>query len=91
MIPVLQLWRASQKWLKALETRDRVVLLLVFNMDVIQTSSVKIPNSVIVSGVTDTETDEELHDFLKKFGSIQRVIPVDSTEQDLGKGHYSQN
>lgn len=54
-------------------------------MDIIQTSSVKIPNSVIVSGVTGTETDEELHDFLKQFGSIQRVIPVDFTEQESGK------
>lgn len=49
-------------------------------MDVIQTSSVKIPNSVIVSGIADTETDEELYDFLKQYGSIQRVIPVDFAE-----------
>lgn len=41
----------------------------------------KIPNSVIVSGVAGTETDEELHDFLKQYGSIQRVIPVDLAEQ----------
>ncbi|KAK9980554.1 hypothetical protein ABG768_000152 [Culter alburnus] len=49
-------------------------------MDVIQTSSVKIPNSAIVSGIADTETDEELYDFLKQYGSIQRVIPVDFAE-----------
>lgn len=54
-------------------------------MDIIQTSSVKIPNSVIVSGLTGTETDEELYDFLKQYGSIQRVIPVDFTEQEPGK------
>lgn len=46
-------------------------------MDVIQASSVKIPNSVIVSGIAGTETDEELYDFLKQYGSIQRAIPVD--------------
>lgn len=49
-------------------------------MDVIQTSSVKIPNSVIVSGIAGTETDEELYDFLKQYGPIQRGIPVDSAE-----------
>lgn len=49
-------------------------------MDVIQTSRVKIPNSVIVSGIAGTETDEELYDFLKQYGPIQRGIPVDSAE-----------
>ncbi|XP_036004458.1 zinc finger CCHC domain-containing protein 12-like [Fundulus heteroclitus] len=54
-------------------------------MDVVQTSSVKIPNSVIVSGMTNTETDDELYDFLKQHGSIQRVIPVDLTEPESAK------
>jgi len=54
-------------------------------MDVIQTSRVKIPNSVIVSGIAGTETDEELFDFLKQYGSIQRVIPVDSAEPAVDK------
>lgn len=54
-------------------------------MDVIQTSSVKIPNSVIVSGIAGTEADEELYDFLKQYGSIQRVIPVELAEQASGK------
>ncbi len=43
-------------------------------------SSVKIPNSVIVSGIAGTETDEELYDFLKEYGPIQRGIPVDFAE-----------
>lgn len=54
-------------------------------MDVIQTSRVKIPNSVIVSGIAGTETDEELFDFLKQYGSIQRTIPVDLAEPASGK------
>ena len=54
-------------------------------MDVTQTSSVKIPNSVIVSGIPGTETDEELFDFLKQDGSIQRTIPVDFAEPASGK------
>lgn len=54
-------------------------------MDVIQTSGVKIPNSLVVSGLTDTEADEELYDFLKQYDSIQRKIPVDlpQSESDL--------
>lgn len=54
-------------------------------MDVIQTNSVKIPNSVIVSGIAGAETDEELYDFLKQYGSIQRIIPVDVTDPASGK------
>ncbi|XP_032413881.1 uncharacterized protein LOC116719196 [Xiphophorus hellerii] len=54
-------------------------------MDIVQTSNVKIPNSVIVSGMTNTETDDELSDFLGQYGSIQRVIPVDLTEPDSPK------
>ncbi|KAK0152792.1 hypothetical protein N1851_005665 [Merluccius polli] len=54
-------------------------------MDVIQANSVKIPNSIIVSGIAGTETDEELYDFLKQYGSIQRVIPVDFAEPASGK------
>lgn len=54
-------------------------------MDVVETSSVKIPNSVIVSGITDTEIDDELSDFLKQYGSIQRVIPVALTEPESAK------
>lgn len=54
-------------------------------MEVVQTSSVKIPNSVIVSGVDGTGDDEELYDFLKQYGSIHRVIEVDSPESETDK------
>lgn len=53
-------------------------------MEVIQTTGVKIPNSLLVSGLTDTEADEELYDFLKQYGSIQRRIPVDSHQSESG-------
>lgn len=53
-------------------------------MEVIQTSGVKIPNSLLVSGLTDTEVDEELYDFLKQYGSIQRRIPVDLPQSESG-------
>ena len=42
-------------------------------------------NSVIVSGIAGTETDEELYDYMKQYGSIQRVIPVDFAEPASGK------
>lgn len=53
-------------------------------MQVIQTSGVKIPNSVLVSGLIDTEADEDLYDFLKQYGSIQRKIPVDLPQSEPG-------
>lgn len=45
--------------------------------------SVKDPNSVIVSGLTDTETDKELHDFLKQNSSIQNVASKTATQTYL--------
>ena len=39
------------------------------SMDFIQKSSVKIPNAVIVSGITQVaEQDEQVIDFLKQYG-----------------------
>lgn len=46
-------------------------------MEAVKHNNVKVPNAVIVSGITDTETDDELFDFLKQYGSIERIIPVD--------------
>ncbi|XP_030581358.1 zinc finger CCHC domain-containing protein 12-like [Archocentrus centrarchus] len=54
-------------------------------MEVVQQSNVKIPNSVMVSGLSGTEADEELFDFLKQYGSIQRIIPVNTPGTDRGK------
>lgn len=45
-------------------------------MDVIDTEGVKIPNAVLVSGLTNTEVDNEIFDFLKQFDSISRIIKV---------------
>ncbi|KAM7384236.1 hypothetical protein PAMA_011534 [Pampus argenteus] len=52
-------------------------------MDFIVKENVKIPNAVLVSGITNTEVDEEIFDFLKKYGSISRVIKVPSTDPEL--------
>lgn len=37
-------------------------------MEVIELENVVIENSVIISGLTDTEIDEDLTDFLNKYG-----------------------
>lgn len=54
-------------------------------MDFIQKSSVKIPNAVIVDGITELAQDEEVIDFLKKYGAIQRTILVDDESSEFYK------
>lgn len=50
-------------------------------MEVVQ--GVKVPNSLLVSGITDTEADKELYDFLKYYGRIQRTISVDPPQYEV--------
>lgn len=54
-------------------------------MDFIQRSSVKIPNAVIVDGITGLAQDEEVIDFLKKYGDIQRTLLVDDESSEFHK------
>lgn len=55
-------------------------------MDVIVTENIKVPNSLIVTGITNTSVDEELYEYLKKFGSVDRVIKVsEQTSEFYGK------
>lgn len=49
-------------------------------MDIIVTEGVKIPNAVLVSGLTNTEFDNEVFEFLKQYGSISRIIKVPTTD-----------
>lgn len=50
------------------------------SMDYIQKSGVKIPNAVIVSGITQVaEQDEQVVDFLKQYGKIERILFVDDS------------
>lgn len=46
-------------------------------MDIVTLESVKIPNSVIVSGLTMTEVDNELPSYLETHGSVNRVLSID--------------
>lgn len=51
-------------------------------METVQHNNVKVLNAVIVSGITNTETDDEVYDFLKQYGSFERIIPIDSAHSD---------
>lgn len=52
-------------------------------MDIMKGKSTKVPNSVLVHGLTGKDVDEELFEFLKKYGSISRVLPIDSSDPDF--------
>lgn len=46
----------------------------------VEKENVKIPNAVLVSGLTGTEVDNEIFDFLKQYGSISRIIKVPTSD-----------
>ncbi|XP_035800900.1 zinc finger CCHC domain-containing protein 12-like [Amphiprion ocellaris] len=52
-------------------------------MDVIESQSIKVPNSILISGLTGTQVDEELVEFLQEYGSISRTVQVDSSDPDF--------
>ncbi len=45
-------------------------------MDIVEAEGIKIPNSVIVTGLTNTEHDNELIDTLKRYGSFARTFTI---------------
>lgn len=52
-------------------------------MDVIQSKNIKVPNSVLISGLSGTDVDDEVVDFLGKYGSIERVVKIESSDADF--------
>ncbi|XP_023806179.1 zinc finger CCHC domain-containing protein 18-like [Oryzias latipes] len=54
-------------------------------MDVVESENVKVSNSVIVRGLTETEMDEELTEFLIKYGRIARTIRIDNPRSQYHK------
>lgn len=46
---------------------------------------VKVPNAIIVRGLTESEKDEEIIDFLKQYGSINKTLTVDDTASEFNK------
>lgn len=54
-------------------------------MEVVETENIKVPNSLIISGLSHTPIDEEIVDYLKQYGSISRIIRIDSPESEFHK------
>lgn len=52
-------------------------------MEIIEAEGIIIPNSVIVSGLTDTESDDELFDALKQHGSFLKTVRIDDKESEF--------
>ncbi|XP_030595274.1 paraneoplastic antigen Ma3 homolog [Archocentrus centrarchus] len=48
-------------------------------MEVVKTQNVKVQNSVLVSGLSNSEIDNEVFDFLKQFGPVNRLVEVHTT------------
>ena len=42
--------------------------------------SIKIPDAVVISGLTDTETDKQLEEYLTSFGSVHRIFRIDTLD-----------
>lgn len=53
------------------------------DMDVIEKESVKVPNSVIITGMSNTPVDEEIFDYLKQYGAIERKIEIPLVPENL--------
>lgn len=49
-------------------------------MDIVDKENIKVPNSVLVSGITDTEVDENVSDFLNRYGKIMRTLRIDDPQ-----------
>ena len=52
-------------------------------MEVIEVENVKVPNSLIITGVSQTEVDEEVFDYLKQYGQISRIIKVPNVSDQV--------
>lgn len=55
-------------------------------MDIVDTENIKVPNSVIISGLTNTTSDEVVTEFLMKYGHILRTLRID----DPNSPHHKQ-
>ncbi|GAA6084697.1 uncharacterized protein LOC109202349 [Tachysurus ichikawai] len=53
-------------------------------MEFIMSSGIKIPNAVVVSGLLESPENEEIIDFLKKYGSM-RLVPVTDINSEFYK------
>lgn len=51
-------------------------------MEIVNRENIKVQNSVIVSGITLSELDQELEACLQKYGSIKRNLLIDNPESE---------
>lgn len=49
-------------------------------MDTVASENVKVPLSLLVSGVTGSEVDNEVFEYLTQYGKVERIIKVTSRE-----------
>ncbi|KAK0148356.1 Paraneoplastic antigen Ma1 [Merluccius polli] len=52
-------------------------------MEVVKLQNIKVQNAVLVSGLTHSEIDNEVFDFLKQFGSVARLVEVPSADKEV--------
>lgn len=52
-------------------------------MEIVRRESVNISNSVVVRGLTGTDSDEEVATYLQKYGSIRRHLRIDDPKSDF--------
>lgn len=57
--------------------------LSVLKMEAVKTENVKVQNAVLVSGLTNTEIDKEIFEFLKEFGPVKRQIDLTTSDQAI--------
>ena len=54
-------------------------------MEVIQKNDIKVPNAVLISGITETDLDEDILDLLKRYGAVNRLICFNDPNSVSGK------
>ena len=52
-------------------------------MEVFGKLGIKIPNAVLIKGATETEKDDKIIDFLKQYGSINRLVAVNEPSSEF--------
>lgn len=45
-------------------------------MDIVLKENLKVPNCVLISGLSNTTADDEVFEFLNKYGSISRIVAI---------------
>lgn len=52
-------------------------------MDIVRREKVSVPNAVLVSGITLSESDQDLESWLMRYGSIKRTLLIDSPASEF--------